>query len=151
MRKHIYFRRARLGGVVLLGAAAAVTLLAQTPEHAIRSVMDAQVAAWNRGDVEGFMAGYEASDDTTFVGATVTKGYRRVLDNYRLRYPTKDKMGQLTFSELEIKPLGADYASVIGKWHLSRPADEGGDVGGIFTLLFRKTANGWKIILDHTS
>ena len=114
-------------------------------------MLDAQQAAWNRGDVEGFMSGYEASDSTTFVGATITRGYQQVLDNYHRRYPTKEKMGRLTFSEIEVKALGAEYASVIGRWHLDRPASAGGDVGGIFTLLFRKTASGWKIILDHTS
>jgi len=97
------------------------------------------------------MSGYEASDSTTFVGATITRGYQQVLDNYHRRYPTKEKMGRLTFSEIEVKALGAEYASVIGRWHLDRPASAGGDVGGIFTLLFRKTASGWKIILDHTS
>jgi ketosteroid isomerase-like protein len=74
-----------------------------------------------------------------------------VLDGYHRRYPTKEKMGQLTFSGIEVKPLGVDYASVVGRWHLTRPAGEGGDIGGIFTLLFRKTPGGWKIILDHTS
>lgn len=120
-------------------------------ERDIRGVIEAQQAAWNRGDVEGFMSGYEASDATTFVGAGITRGYQKVLENYKRRYPTKEKMGRLTFSDLEVKPLGAEYASVIGKWHLARSADAGGDVGGIFTLLFRQTTGGWKIILDHTS
>lgn len=120
-------------------------------EAGIRAVMDAQQAAWNRGDVEAFMSGYEASDSTTFVGATITRGYRQVLENYHRRYPTKEKMGQLTFSGIEVMPLGPEYASVLGKWHLDRSREAGGEVGGIFTLLFRKTRNGWKIILDHTS
>ncbi len=120
-------------------------------EGAVRAVLEAQQQAWNRGDVEGFMSGYEASDSTTFVGATITRGYQQVLDGYHRRYPTKEKMGQLAFSEVEVKPLGTEYASVIGKWHLTRPAGAGGDIGGIFTLLFRKTPGGWKIILDHTS
>ena len=122
-----------------------------SPESAIRGVLEMQQAAWNRGDVEAFMSGYESSEDTTFVGATVTRGYQKVLDNYHRRYPTKEKMGQLSFSDIQIRPLGADYASVIGHWHLERSAEAGGDVGGIYTLLFRKTAQGWKIILDHTS
>ena len=120
-------------------------------ERAIRNVLEAQQAAWNRGDVEAFMSGYDAGESTTFVGATITRGYQRVLENYRRRYPTKEKMGQLTFSGLEVHPLGEQYASVIGKWHLDRPADAGGNAGGIFTLLFKKTSAGWKIILDHTS
>ena len=130
---------------------AAVQAQNTSMESAIRAVLEMQQAAWNRGDVETFMSGYESSEETTFVGASVTRGYQRVLDNYHRRYPTKEKMGQLTFSDVQIRPLGADYASVIGHWHLDRSADAGGDVGGIYTLLFRNAAQGWKIILDHTS
>jgi len=120
-------------------------------ESGIRAVMEAQQTAWNRGDVDAFMSGYDPGDSTTFVGATITRGYRQVLENYHRRYPTKEKMGYLTFSGLEVMPLGAEYASVLGKWHLDRSSEAGGVAGGIFTLLFRKTPNGWKIILDHTS
>ena len=146
-------RRGTITICLIVNFAALLSLGAQTAavEAAIGAVLNAQQAAWNRGDVEAFMSGYEASDATTFVGATITRGYRQVLENYQRRYPTKEKMGQLTFSELEVKPLGQDYASVIGKWHLDRPSEAGSNIGGIFTLLFRKTASGWKIILDHTS
>jgi ketosteroid isomerase-like protein len=130
---------------------AVISLRAQPSPEAIRAVLDAQQSAWNRGDVEAFMSGYEASDSTTFVGATITRGHRQVLEDYHRRYPSKEKMGQLTFSGIEVMPLGAEYASVLGKWHLDRPPEAGGEIGGIFTLLFRKTTNGWKIILDHTS
>ncbi len=128
-------------------------LLAQAPapEQAIRHVLETQQAAWNRGDVEAFMAGYEESEATTFVGTAITRGFKPVLEGYHKRYPTKEKMGALTFSDLEVKMLGSDYASVIGRWKLERGADAGGSVGGIYTLLFRKTKGGWKIILDHTS
>jgi ketosteroid isomerase-like protein len=130
-----------------------LSLHAQSASHegGILAVLQAQQAAWNRGDVEAFMSGYDQSDSTTFVGATITRGYRQVLENYHRRYPSKEKMGQLTFSGIEVMPLGAEYASVLGKWHLDRSREAGGEVGGIFTLLFRKTPNGWKIILDHTS
>ena len=74
-----------------------------------------------------------------------------MLENYRRRYPTKEKMGRLTFSEIEVTPLGAEFASVIGKFNLDRTAEAGGPANGIFTLLFRKHTSGWKIILDHTS
>jgi ketosteroid isomerase-like protein len=146
MRTRTFARTALLGLAALL-----ISAQPNGTERAIRSVLEAQQAAWNRGDVDAFMSGYDASESTTFVGATITRGYQRVLDNYRQRYPTKAKMGQLTFSDLEVKPLGAQYASVIGKWHLDRPADAGGNTGGIFTLLFKKTNAGWKVILDHTS
>ena len=144
-------RRWLIPALVLLAGCQLAKTAPVNVEGDIRSVIEAQQAAWNRGDVEGFMAGYDASNATTFVGATITRGYRQVLDNYHRRYPTKAKMGQLAFSELEVKPLGANYASVIGKWRLVRPADAGGDVGGFFTLLFHHTDSGWKIILDHTS
>ena len=135
----------------LLFALLALPLLGASPEQEIRRVLDDQVAAWNRGDVSAFMEGYEKSDATTFVSATVTKGHAQVLASYLKRYPTRDRMGTLRFSDPEIRRLGTEYASVIGRFHLDRSAEAGGEAAGIFTLLFRKTAQGWKIILDHTS
>ena len=129
----------------------ALPLIAASPEQAIRRVLDDQVAAWNRGDIPGFMEGYDKSKSTTFVGSAITKGHAEVLANYRKRYPTPAKMGTLRFSDLEVRPLGADYASVIGRFHLDRSAEAGGEASGIFTLLFQKTSKGWKVILDHTS
>ena len=143
---------AAIGSIVLPILPGLISLRAQpSTEVAVREVLRVQQTAWNRGDVEGFMSGYDASDSTTFVGTTITRGYRQVLENYHRRYPTKEKMGQLTFSAIEVMPLGAEYASVLGKWHLDRPREAGGDVGGFFTLLFRKTEKDWKIVLDHTS
>lgn len=129
----------------------AVRLLAASPAQDIRRVLDDQVSAWNRGDVRAFMDGYDNSESITFVGATITRGHAQVLANYLKRYPTRERMGTLRFSELEINPLGADYASVLGHWHLDRTKDAGGEAGGVFTLLFHRTQKGWKIILDHTS
>ena len=130
---------------------AALPLLAAAPEKEIRSVLDAQVAAWNRGDIPAFMEGYDQSDSTTFVGTDITKGHAQVLARYLKRYPTRDKMGTLRFADIEMRMLGSDYASVIGRFHLDRAADAGGEASGIFTLLFHKTGGGWKVILDHTS
>ncbi|WP_287127642.1 DUF4440 domain-containing protein [Candidatus Cyanaurora vandensis] len=121
------------------------------PDVQIRQVLTAQATAWNQGDIPGFMQGYEASPTTTFVGTMVTRGYQQVLERYLKRYPTREGMGQLTFGELTIQPLGADYASVLGRWDLERTTTAGGNVGGYFTLLLRRTAEGWKIIQDHTS
>jgi ketosteroid isomerase-like protein len=115
----------------------------------VRAVLDAQVAAWNRGDIAGFMDGYEQSQQTLFIsGDSVTRGWQTVLDRYKRSYDTREKMGTLAFSELEIKPLGNGYAVVSGRWQLTRAADT---PRGRFTLLFRRTAKGWKIIHDHTS
>src|SRR5579864_584540 len=129
----------------------ALPLLAATPEQQIRQVLDDQVSAWNRGDIPAFMDGYDKSDATTFVSATVTKGHAQVLAGYLQRYPTREKMGTLRFTDLEIKLLGSDYASVLGRFLLDRSAEAGGEAAGIFTLLFHKTPQGWKVILDHTS
>jgi len=116
---------------------------------AIQAVLDAQVAAWNRGDIEGFMDGYEHSDKTVFVGGdNVTRGWQTVLDRYKRNYDTREKMGTLKFSDLEITPLGNDGALVLLRWHLQRAKDE---PHGRSTLIMRRTKQGWKIIHDHSS
>ena len=89
---------------------------------AIRAVLDAQRDAWNKGDIEGFMDGYDRSDNTVFVsGDNVTRGWKTVLERYKKNYDTPEKMGQLTFSDLEVNMLSKDTAVVIGKWHLNAP------------------------------
>ena len=124
---------------------------------AIRQVLDQQQAAWNRGDVADFMRGYKNAPDTTFVGTDVRKGYREILDSYRKHYATRQQMGQLTFSDLDVRLLtGARgdvrYAAVIGRFHLDRSAHgETSKDDGVFSLLWEKTAEGWRIILDHSS
>lgn len=116
---------------------------------AVRAVIESQAAAWNRGDVEGYMEGYAKEDATEFVsGDTVTRGWRTVLDRYKARYDTRAKMGTLTFSELEFKPLGPYYIMATGRWQLAR---EGDAPRGRFTLIFRRTPAGWRIVHDHTS
>jgi uncharacterized protein (TIGR02246 family) len=125
--------------------------LAASPEQAVRQVLSDQVAAWNRGDIPAFMTGYENSADTTFIGKAVTKGYDSVLQRYLDTYGTSEKMGRLQFTGLEVRMLGADHAVVIGRFQLERSAAGGGPASGIFSLVFRRTASGWKIILDHTS
>lgn len=115
----------------------------------IRAVMDAQVAAWNDGSIDGFMRGYWNSPKLTFVsGTNVTKGWQPTLDRYKKGYDSKAKMGALTFSDLEITPLSKDAAVVLGSWSLQREKD---NPHGKFTLTFRKFKDGWKIIIDHTS
>ncbi len=124
---------------------------ADSGETAIRQVLTRQQEAWNRGDIPAFMEGYENSAATTFVGAAVTRGYQPVLAGYVKRYPTRDAMGTLTFSEVEVHMLGPDHAWVLGRYQLVRNAAGGGDKGGRYTLVFRKTKAGWKVVLDHTS
>src|SRR6266480_2186 len=116
---------------------------------AVRTVLDAQRDAWNRGDVAGYMDGYERSEHTVFVsGDNVTRGWQTVLERYKKNYNSREKMGTLTFSDLEITPMGNDAAIVLGRWHLQRATDE---PHGRFTLILRRTKQGWKIVHDHTS
>ncbi len=115
----------------------------------IRAVMDAQEAAWNRGDIDGFMSGYARSRTTVFVsGDTITRGWQTVRDRYKKKYATTKQMGGLTFSDLEITVLGSDSAVVLGRWELKRKSDR---PHGRFTLVFRRTRDGWRIVHDHTS
>ncbi|MBI1354622.1 MAG: SgcJ/EcaC family oxidoreductase [Acidobacteria bacterium] len=137
--------------ICLLLLTLGLTAFAASPEDEIRAVLDAQVEAWNRGDVEAFMTGYAESPDTLFVGKEVRRGYQAVLERYRRDYPDKGRMGTLRFSDLEVRPLGPNHASVLGRFHLTRAAADGGDAQGIFTLVFERSESGWKVILDHTS
>jgi uncharacterized protein (TIGR02246 family) len=147
-----------LCGLLLLAmAGSGVARAADNEAAAIRQVMAQQAAAWNRGDVAGYMRGYKDAPDTTFVGSTVRKGYRTILDGYRRHYATARQMGRLTFSELDVRLLPGSggevrYAAVTGRFHLDRDAHgEAARDDGVFSLLWEKTAEGWKIILDHTS
>ena len=115
----------------------------------IRSVLRAQQDAWNRGDINGFMDGYARSKSTIFISEdTLRRGWETVRDRYRKKYSDRTKMGTLTFSDLEITPLSLDSAMVLGRWRLKRTNDR---PHGRFTLIFRKTGDGWRIVLDHTS
>jgi ketosteroid isomerase-like protein len=115
----------------------------------IKAVIEAQRQAWNRGDIDGYMAGYEKSDDIVFVsGDNVTRGWQTVRDRYAKNYNSRDKMGTLTFSDLEVTLTAKDLAVVIGSWRLQRANDE---PHGKFTLIFKHTKQGWRIIHDHTS
>jgi beta-aspartyl-peptidase (threonine type) len=128
------------------GARAAASL---SDEAQVRKVLEDQVAAWNRGDIETFMAGYWNSDQVQFVsGNGITHGYADVLARYKKGYPTQAQMGKLTFTGLEIHQDCADSAYAIGQFHLELPPD---NPSGFFTLNFRKFADGWKIVVDHTS
>jgi uncharacterized protein (TIGR02246 family) len=126
-------------------------------EAAIRAAMAAQVAAWNKGDVATFMQGYENSPDTTFVGTTVNKGYEPILKRYEANYTNSAQMGTLTFSNLEVRLLPGscgvvEYAVITGNFHLDR-TQKGAAAkdDGIFSLVWHKGPDGWKIVLDHTS
>ena len=141
-------KKVPLGICIMLGIAFA-SFGQSKDEAAIRNVMDDQAAAWNRGDIDGFMAGYWRSEKLTFVsGTSVTRGWQGTLDRYKKGYDTRAKMGTLTFSDLEITILSKDAAVVLGSWSLAREKD---NPHGKFTLIFRKFKDGWRVVMDHTS
>ena len=115
----------------------------------IRAVLDRQVDAWNRGDLETFMAGYWNSPSLSFFsGGTKTAGWNETLGRYRRTYQSEGReMGRLEFSDLQIEMLGPASAFVRGRWRLKM---QSGEPGGLFTLIFRRLPEGWKIIHDHT-
>lgn len=118
-------------------------------ETAIRRVLAEQNAAWNRGDVDGFMKGYWENDSLMFIGQSgVTYGWSRTLENYKRNYPDTAHMGQLVFDIIQVKRLSGEYYHVTGKWMLHRSV---GDISGHFTLVFRKISGQWVIISDHSS
>jgi uncharacterized protein (TIGR02246 family) len=118
----------------------------------VRRLLKDSEDAWNRGDLAAFSSYYDDSPQTTFIGRDVTHGGPdAVLARYKRGYPTREAMGTLTFSEIDVRPLGADYALANGRFALKRTAQGGGDAAGRFTLVLRKTKDGWKIIHDHSS
>lgn len=118
-------------------------------DQQIESVLKLQAAAWNRGDIDGFMEHYWKSEKLTFSsGGKTTRGWTQTKENYQRRYPTREKMGSLTFDQLEVLPLGESAALVLGRWHLKRDKDS---LGGNFSLVFRRIEGRWLIVHDHTS
>ena len=118
-------------------------------ETSIRTILTQQTIAWNNGNQQAFMNGYWQSDSLMFIGKSgITYGWQKTLDNYKKRYPDTASMGKLNFDLLSVKRLSENYFFVVGNWHLTRSI---GDVGGTFTLLFRKIKNRWVIVADHSS
>lgn len=127
-------------------------LAAAGPKEEIQSVLDLQMEAWNKADMELFMTSYLDSPDITFQGKTgVTRGYSAVLERYRKAYSTPEKMGRLKFNIDEIRLVTADSAVVLGAFALTRTEAGGGNASGRFSLVFVRTPKGWKIVHDHTS
>ncbi|MEO1305109.1 MAG: nuclear transport factor 2 family protein [Pseudomonadota bacterium] len=118
-------------------------------EEQILSVLTTQQAAWNTGDIDGFMEGYWVSPDLRFAsGGSVTSGWQATLDRYKTNYSDRSLMGSLSFDELEVALLSDDAAVVHGAWALQRADDR---PSGLFTLVFRKFSDEWKIVSDTTT
>jgi uncharacterized protein (TIGR02246 family) len=122
---------------------------AQRDRAAMEAVLTAQQKAWNDGNVDAFLEGYWHSDELTFSGTQgISRGFSAVRERYQKSYPDQQAMGRLDFSGLEIRVLSPEAALVLGHWHLTR---EKGDIGGVFSLVFQRFPEGWRIIHDHTS
>ena len=153
------FRSLRLAALSLtLLAPALLTAQDPNPLHTatrqelnIIKVLLAQENAWNNGDLNAFASGYKNSPETLFVANSINRGYQQILDDYKHNYPNKDAMGTLTFLDLEPHVLDEKYAIVLGKYHVERSKKMGGPADGIFSLVFEKTDDGWKIIVAHTT
>jgi ketosteroid isomerase-like protein len=156
----------RMGAAVVLacglavsgGQNAAAQATVDDPLHtASRQELDvikvilAQEKAWNAGDLVGYAKGYKDSPATLFIGRQVSRGYAEIVAEYKHDYPTAASMGTLGYSELEVHSLSETFAVCIGKYHLDRSKKEGGPADGMFSLVFEKTEQGWKIVVDHTT
>ncbi len=118
-------------------------------ESAVKKILADQAAAWSRGNLDEYMKGYWQSDSLMFIGhGGITYGYVHTLENYKKNYNTIAKMGKLFFTLIKTERLSPQYYYVTGKWFLKRNE---GDIGGYYTLLFKKIRGRWVIISDHTS
>ena len=117
----------------------------------VKAVWATQMAAWNRGDLEGFMEGYWKSPDVVFFGnGSETRGWQPTLDRYRASYQGQGKhMGTLDFPQLEFKSLGPGAVLARGRWRLKMP--EGQESTGMTSVTFQKLPEGWRIVHDHSS
>ncbi len=135
--------------VLFVHVCCAVCTAQASDEAIIRAALADQNTAWNNGDIDRFMQTYWHSDSLMFIGRTgPTYGWQNTLNNYKKGYPDTAAMGKLDFDIISIKRLSVMYFSVVGKWHLKRSI---GDIGGAFTLLFKKINKQWVIIQDHSS
>jgi ketosteroid isomerase-like protein len=153
-KSHFASRMSILALITLLSLAAFSLRSAAAPPQsddaaAILTLLNDQTAAWNRGDIEGFMNGYWNSNQTEFVSSEgVSRGWQALLERYRRSYPDRKAMGHLTFSDLEIRVECSTAAYALGEYHLQREND---NPSGVFTLNFRKFPDGWRIVVDHTT
>jgi ketosteroid isomerase-like protein len=139
-------------GLFLSSEARSTDQRSASPEHdraAITKILDEQQSTWNSGDVTSFMKGYWNSPEVTFAGSGgIARGWESVLARYKREYPDQAAMGQVNFSNVEVRFLAPDAALVLGQWHLRRSS---GDIGGVFSLVFQRLPEGWRIVHDHTS
>ncbi len=135
--------------VIFLFTSISISQTIKSEKEKIQNVLTLQSTAWNNCDIDGYMEGYWKSDSLVFTsGGNVTRGFDSTKTKYKRKYDTKEKMGTLLFSDLEISVLDENVAWVLGKWKLIRKEDE---PNGVFTLVMKKFGSEWKIVHDHTS
>ena len=136
--------------LALVACGAAPRAFGPADDAAVRTVLSSQRDAWNRGDLDGFMAGYAHREDLVFTsGGKIRRGWRETYAKYRAKYGAdRSTMGHLDFEILGVQPLGADGAIVLGRWKLTATPNAG---GGVFSVALVRTPDGWRIVHDHTS
>ncbi|MBS4029011.1 MAG: nuclear transport factor 2 family protein [Ignavibacteriales bacterium] len=145
----IKFKNNILIVILLLTTSLSLSQTTEKEKSAIQIILTTQSTAWNHADIDGYMNGYWQSDSLVFTsGGNVTRGFDSTKAKYKRKYDSKEKMGTLEFSDLEISILEENVAWVLGKWKLKRATDE---PHGIFTLVMKKFNDEWKIVHDHTS
>jgi len=160
MKRNSLFVLAAFGAQLILGScqpakpvasAQGQTIVDAQSIAQVKEVLADQAACWSNGDLECYMQGYWKSDSLLFIGKSgLTYGWQQTLDNYKRSYPDVSAMGKLTFDLKEVKQLSPENILVVGKWHLQREAAKG-DLQGHFSVIFKRFADGWKIIADHSS
>ncbi len=144
--------RVLLAGTIGTGAlAGAQNQAAEEPTRAITTLMEKMAADWTRGDLQTFATGYKNSPDILFIGKTLERGYDGMLEGYKQHFPTRASMGTLSFSQLQVQPLDATFATCTGHFHLERTAAGGGVGDGYFLVVLEKTGDGWKIVRDDST
>ena len=144
-------------GVALFSTAPAVSQKEDPLFTASRQQLDvvkivlAQQAAWNKGDLDGYLSHYKESPDTQAVLANLVRGVENIRAAYRQNFPNKDSMGSIEDTDIDVKTLGDNYALATGRYHLNRPKKSGGPVEGTFMELFEKTQGGWQIIFSQST
>lgn len=141
--------------LVILGACAAKapplkSMFTPSDRDAVKAVLDAQMTAWNKGDLDGYMNGYAKTEWLVFTsGGKIRNGWQATYDAFHQKYAQNPAaMGKLAFEILAIDPVGADGAVVLGNWILTNSPSDG---RGVFSVVLERRADGWKVIHDHTS
>lgn len=127
-------------------------LYTATPEQlAVTKVVVAQENAWNRGDLDGYLAHFKESPETEVMLAGPVRGISNVRSAFHLNFPNKDSMGTLEDSEVKVRELGEGFALATGKYRITRARKAGGNIEGTFIEVYEKTPAGWRVIFHEAT